>query len=359
MDMRRTMLSVLLSFFLIQTGCQTVIVNGNRLEGMAGVRSIRPDDPANRTYWAKSIFSGNPDGSSQINGNIGQQGLVRIKYHPSYSLNRWMAVEGSLADGRKYPVILDTGATVALFVNDIHIMENKLTIYPLNRNSDDLIGWGMCHVPQLHVGQLTLINWPCHYREQHTEFQLFGIPFEKGKAVIAGLAALRRFKYVAFDSIEKEVELSLNEVFKPEQPDLWTQYSFSIEEDLGGNVLLFVKIPIAGKEIELQLDTGSGRGLAITQELWEQIRKEIQHVRLRKGRDLYPYIGLLSCTRCVVGELEVGNRTVRNAKISVFPNDSPIVEQCSGMLGMQYFEDTVMVLDFEKELMWVKNPPGL
>jgi hypothetical protein len=55
----------------------------------------------------------------------------------------------------------------------------------------------------------------------------------------------------------------------------------------------------------------------------------------------------------------VGNRTVRNAKISVFPNDSPIVEHCFGMLGMQYFEDTVMVLDFEKELMWVKNPPGL
>jgi hypothetical protein len=49
--------------------------------------------------------------------------------------------------------------------------------------------------------------------------------------------------------------------------DLWTQYPFEIEEDLGGNVFLFVKIPIAGEEIELQLDTGSGRGLAITEEL--------------------------------------------------------------------------------------------
>jgi hypothetical protein len=191
------------------------------------------------------------------------------------------------------------------------------------------------------------------------EIQLLGIPLAKDKAVIAGLAALRRFKYITFDSIEKEVELSPNEVFKPEQPDLWKQYSFSIEEDLGGNVLLLVKIPIAGKEIELQLDTGSGRGLAINQELWEQMCKDIQHVRLIKGSDLYPYIGLLSCKHGVVPELEVGNRTVRNAKISVFPNDSPLVDQCSGVLGMQYFEDTVMVLDFEKDLMWVKNPPSL
>jgi hypothetical protein len=359
MDMRRILLSTLLSLFLLlQIGCQTIIVSGKRLEGMAGVHLIRPGDAANSTYWAKNIFSVNPVNSSKIDGNIEQKSPIRIKYHPSYFVNRWMAVEGSLAGGRKYPVILDTGASVALFVNDIHIMENKLTIYPLNRSSDDSIGWGMCQVPELHIGQLTLTNWPCHYREQHTEFQLLGIPFDKSKAVIAGLAALRRFKYVAFDSIEKEVELSANETFKPKQPELWTQYPFSIEEDLGGNVFLLIKIPIAGKEVELQLDTGSGRGLAINQELWEQIRKEIRHVRLRKGRDLYPYIGLLSCIHGVIPELEVGNRTVKNAKISVFPNDSPIMEQCSGMLGMQYFENTVMVLDFEQDLMWLKNPTG-
>jgi hypothetical protein len=32
------------------------------------------------------------------------------------------------------------------------------------------------------------------------------------------------------------------------------------------------------------------------------------------------------------------------------------VKGCQGLLGMQYFQDTVMVLDFESKLMWIKNP---
>jgi len=343
------MSGLLALFLLLQAGCQTVIVNGKRLEDMAGIRLMRPDDPANKSYWAKDIYSG------QIDGRTKQQDPCRIKYHSSYLVNRWMAVEGGLGNGAKYPVVLDTGASIALFVNDIHIMENKLAIYPLKSNNNDSVGWGRCHLPELHMGQVTLANWPCFYREQHTEVQLLGLPLAKGKAIIAGLAALRRFKYIAFDSVREEVEFSLEEVFKPDHSNLWTQYSFAIEEDLGGNVFLSVKIPIAGEEIELQLDTGSGRGLAVAEELWEGMRNKIQHVKLRRGRDLYPYIGLLPCKRGVVPKLEVGNRTVRDALISVFPNDSPIVYECSGLLGMQYFQDTVMVLDFERNLMWVKN----
>ncbi len=341
-----------------------VVVNSKKLEGMAGIRLIHPNDPSSGSYWAKDIYNGNWNRSNQIEADTEQRDPSRIKYHSSYSVNRWMAVEGKLGNGRKYPVVLDTGASIALFVNDIHIMENKLAIYPLKSHNDDSVGWGMCYLPELHLGlargggQVTLANWPCFYREQHTEVQLLGLPLAKGKAIIAGLAALRRFNYISFDSIKKEVEFSLERVFKADRLDSWMQYSFVIEEDLGGNIFLFVKIPIAGEETELQLDTGSGRGLAITEELWERMSKKIRHVKLKKGRDLYPYIGWLVCKRGVVPELEVGNRTIRNAKISVFPNDSPIVDQCSGLLGMQYFQDTIMVLDFERNLMWVKNPPS-
>jgi hypothetical protein len=353
MDMRSIILSGFLALsLLLHTGCRTVIINNNKLEGITRVSLIRPDN-------SSGIFNPQlPDGDIKIENQKSEidnlYSPFRIKYHPSYSVNRWMAVEGSLAGDRKYPVILDTGASVGLFVNDIHIMENKLAISPFKRGEDS-VGSGMCYMPELHIGQLTLVNWPCCYRAQHTELQLLGIPLAKGKAVIAGLEALRRFKYIAFDSVKKEVELSLKETFKPEQPDLWAKYSFSIEEDLGGNVFLLVKIPIAGKEVELQLDTGSGRGLAASQELWDEIQKEIRHLKLRKGIDLYPYIGQLVCKRGVIAELEVGNRTVRNAGISVFPDDSPVMDHCSGMLGMQYFQDTVVVLDFDRDLIWVKN----
>lgn len=356
--MQRFILSSLfgLSLFL-QAGCKMVVVNSKRLEGMADIRLMCQNDPNNGFCWAKDIHNSNWECSSQINGDIKQQTPFRIKYHPSYLINRWMAVEGRLGNEKRYPVVLDTGASIALFVNDIHIMENKLAIYPQSHNSDP-VGWGMCYLPELHIGQVTLVNWPCFYREQHTEIQLLGLPLAKGKAVIAGLAALRRFKYIAFDSISKEVELSLEEVYKPGQSDSWTQYSFVIEEDLGGNVFLFVKIPIAGEETELQLDTGSGKGLAIAEELWERISKKIQHVKLRKGTDLYPYIGRLVCKRGVIPKLEVGDRIVENAKISVFPNDSLIVDKCSGLVGMQYFQETIVILDFVRNLMWVKNPPS-
>ena len=106
----------------------------------------------------------------------------------------------------------------------------------------------------------------------------------------------------------------------------------------------------------VQLDTGSGRGLAISEKLWEQLSEKIRNVRLVKATDLYPYIGSLPCRRGVIPKLQVGNRTVKGAKISVFPDDSPLLDRGDGLLGMQYFRDTVMVLDFERNLMWVKNP---
>jgi hypothetical protein len=352
--MRRVILSSLFGLFLF-AGCQMVIVSSNKLEDKAGVRSVRSGDSIYSSDWAKDMYNSNRDVSSQINDSTKQQDPWRIKYHDSYSTNRWMAVEGKLGNGKKYPVVLDTGASVGLFLNDIHIKENNLPVHPLKSNNDS-VGWGMCYLPELQIGQVTLTNWPCFYREQHTELQLLGLPLAKDKAIIAGLQALRRFKYIAFDSVREEVEFSLGRIFEPERPDSWAKYPFEIEEDLGGNSYLFVKIPVSGEEIELQLDTGSGRGLAISEELWEKIRNKTLPVKLKKGRDLYPYIGRLLCERGVIDEIEIGNRIVRNAMISVFPDDSPIVDECSGLLGMQYFQDIVMVLDFERDLIWVKAP---
>jgi hypothetical protein len=270
-----------------------------------------------------------------------------------------MAVEGKLDTGRRYPLVLDTGASIAVFVNDIHIVENNLAIHPLARSRNGSPGWGMCRLPTLHIGEISLSSPPCFYREQHMELRLFGLPLTKDKAMIAGLGVLRLFKYITFDSINEEVEFSIEKTFEPEQPDSWARYAFVIEQDLGGNAFLFVKIPIAGHEIEVQLDTGSGKGLAISEESWKTIAQEIGHPKLRKGQDLYPYIGLLPCRRGVVPVLAVGNQIVPDLMISIFPDDSPIVDRCSALLGMQCFQDTNVVLDFERSLMWVKNPARL
>ncbi len=302
---------------------------------------------------AGDIGDVNSDYGVQIAEDVKQGVPCRGKYHPSYSLNHWIVVGGTMDNGRRYPVILDTGSSAALFVSDVHITENNLAIHPFTSADGQANGWGMCHIPKLNIGQMTLANWPCFYREQHAEVRLFGVPIAVDKAIIAGLPVLKRFKYVAFDSVKEEVEFSLEKTFEPNMPDLWAKYSFTIEEDLGGNAFLFVKIPVAGEETELQLDTGSGRGLAISEEMWEKISKGAPQTKLKTGTDLYPYIGSLPCRQGTIRNLEVGGRTVKNAMISVFADDSPLLAQGQGLLGMQYFRDTVIVLDFDRNLIWV------
>ena len=82
-------------------------------------------------------------------------------------------------------------------------------------------------------------------------------------------------------------------------------------------------------------------------------------VKLQKGKENYPYIGNLSCKKGNIHDLEFGNRTIHNAEISVFKDDCPLLDGCDGLVGMQYFSDTVFVLDFENELMWLKERDNL
>ncbi len=159
-----------------------------------------------------------------------------------------------------------------MFVKDIHVRDNNLAVYPMETNRQNGHNLGLCHLPELQIGNAALIDWPCLYLERQKP-GLFGLSItndnSKEDSIILGLPALREFKYIVFDSISKEVEFSHDEVFEPAESGQWEQCPLSIEEDFHGNTFLFVTIPIAGDETELQLDTGSGRGLAIAEELWE------------------------------------------------------------------------------------------
>jgi len=339
-------------------------VNTESLENRADTHLIDPNDGP---YSIEVITrnDGRRDYFWEIKSRIEQAEPCRVKYHRLYSTRRFMVVEGRIGNGGKnYPVVLDTGASQSIFIKDIHVLDNQLSIYPMQTGTRGLNGYdlGLCHLPELQIGNAALVDWPCLYLQRHLKPKFFGLSIAqdniKDNSIIVGLPALQAFKYVMFDNIRKEAEFSYNESFEPGDLNLWEKYPFSIKEDARGNAFLFVNIPVFREEIELQLDTGSGRGLAIRQELWEKMREKIRNVKLKNGRDLYPYIGRLPCKRGIIAKLEMGKRTVNNAEISVFPNTSPLVENCQGLLGMQYFQDTVMVLDFENKLMWIKNLQG-
>lgn len=339
-------------------------VNAESLENRADTHLI---DPNFGPYSIKIIImdDGRQDYFWEIDSRIEQAELCRVKYHELYSTRRFIVVEGRIGNsGKNYPVVLDTGASQSIFIKDIHVLDNNLSIYPIQTAKGGLNGYdlGLCHLPELQIGNVALVDWSCLYLERHAKPKLFGLSIAQDNieddSIILGLPALQAFKYVMFDNVRKEVEFSYNESFESGEPNLWEQYPFSIKEDTRSNTFLFVNIPVFSDEIELQLDTGSGRGLAVRQKLWEKIRKKVRNAKLKNGRDLYPYIGRLPCKRGTIAELEMGKRTINNAEISVFPNASPLMEDCQGLLGMQYFQDTVMVLDFENKLMWIKNLQG-
>ena len=365
--MQKTIVNILLGqlLCLLPAGCSLFsphYAKTNSLENRVGIHLIDLNDGS---YSVKAIQrnGGRQDFLWEIDSQIKQNKPCQIKYHSSYDTNRFMVVEGKVENtGRKYPIVLDTGASQSIFVKDSHVLDNKLPIYPLQDIKPEILNAkiGLCHLANLKIGNISLINQPCLYLEQPMGFKWFGLTAVKDDAIILGLPALREFKYIVFDNVNKKVEFSYNKLFKPlnlpfeKQRQRWVQYPISIEEDFYGNAFLFVEIPILGEKTELQLDTGSGRGLAVAEELWEKISRKIQGVKLSKAKVLYPYMGQLRCKRGIIKKFQLGKKIVRNAKISVFPNNSPVVSESQGVLGMQYFQDTVMVLDFENELMWLR-----
>jgi hypothetical protein len=340
------------------------------------------------------LGQGSQQSQTEKEGLIKQesQTICRVAFHPSYDKNRYMVVGGTITgtdvsktgtgnSGNNYPVILDTGASQSVFLTVRHINENGLTVYTRNDETaasqgieqTNLNGYnlGRCILQQLQIGNIQIVNWPGLYLENRKHAKLLGINLPLTVAadnaigennIILGLPMLRQFKYIEFDSINKNVELSYSQVFDPPQQG-WDSYRLFIEEDFHGNAYLFVRIPVAGVEVELQLDTGSGRGLALGEKLWSQIQSSApgtKDIKLKQGKEFYPYIGKLNCRRGTSAELKVGNQNIKNAEIAVFADDCPLLADCGGMIGMQCFQDTVIVLDFERSLLWVinKKTPG-
>ena len=365
--MRNFIFSVLISVLLsLQSGCSVgpvlyVTEDCTNIKEPTDVSSKRSNNKPDFMISSLQDYMG-LDVIWKADTRVDQNSISRIKYHKQYYKSRYIVVEGRIGlMGSQCPVVLDTGASQPVFLNVSHVLDNKLLIYHLEDIDSELNGHklGLCHLPLFQIGDVTFTNRPCLYLSPPSIVNLFGVQIAgkntNNNTVIVGLPVLRGFRYIMFDSIKNEVEFSCNQSFEPSKTSMWEKYPINIEEDFHGNTFLFVQIPVVGKEIELQFDTGSGRGLAIGEKLWKQIGDEFQNLNLKKGRDFYPYIGRLACQKGVIAKLQVGDRIINNAEISIFPDDSPLLTECEGLLGMQYFNDTIVVLDFERSLMWVKK----
>jgi len=214
------------------------------------------------------------------------------------------------------------------------------------------------YIPELRIGNATLTDVPCLYREYHLQARAFGLPF-RDKSFILGLKMMRLFKYIGFDAQSKEMRLSYEESFVPDEPARWARYSCKVVEEQDGAPILVADIPIAGRDMEVRVDTGDGRGLAISDRLWEDMRHRVKVTSLKDSTGWYPEggTGRFNCRKAVVPELEVGERVVKKAVVRIYPEDAFEKLGNRPLLGTQFFRDTEFVLDFEHSLLWVKQEP--
>jgi len=271
---------------ILTVGCSLcpvrfVVVKGKSVDDRRDIPLMDPNDP-NKPYKIEAIQEDNEEKLYELSTDIDikQEKPCRVRYCGFHHfISRHIVVEGKLKNNKKYPIILDTGASPgAIIVNDIHIMENKLSIYPLGNNDSSLSDHGFCYIPELQVGNTTFTGFPGWYVEEHDELQIFGLAITHGREMVIGLPILSEFKYLLFDGVNKDTSL------------------FS------------------------------------------------------------PAYGKLSGKKCIIQKLSIGNRIIKNAKISILPNDCPLFVKNSEMLiGMQYFRDTTIVLDFERNLMWIRK----
>lgn len=275
----------------------------------------------------------------------------QVKYHWLYyrGSDPIIIITGQVPKGKKYEVAIDSGFAFSVILSDKIILENNLPIYPIEH--EQVVG--ICYLPFLQLGKATIRNVPGFWMKQQWELQLFGIPIWREKWVIVGLGIMKDFRYILLDGLRREVELSAEQSFAPAEPDNWSQYTFTIEKDRTNNDRLRVDIPIEDEKLHIRFDTCCPYSLAVSSKLWAKLFEKVKAEDARDSKCWSWQDGFTPCQKILIPKLTVGNRVISNAEVLVLPEDN--TDKPWGFIGMGCFKNTVVVLDFERNLMWVKN----
>jgi hypothetical protein len=328
----------------VTSAYQIVFVERPNLESEPGIRILDANNP---------FFKVTRKGPKRLDIEWAH---INIKLkHPKCRAKRLngmrVRVMGQLNGDKEYPVVIDTGNPKGLVVSDTVVADSQLDIYPMEMRPNIA---GLCHVAQIEIGDMAITNPLCHYKLSHYERKVFGQIVWKERLVTLGLELMRKFAYLLIDNIAAEVEFCAKDSFQPDANESWSQYPMSIEKDEWNQERLMIDIPIGGETRQAVFDTGSDGGLDMTEGVWQQFRSNLT-VQKRRESYLATPRGLVACSRITVKRLAVGDRLINNATINVVSNDTPFQRQ-NLTLGMRYFQDTGIVLDFQRMLMWVKYP---
>ena len=256
-------------------------------------------------------------------------------------------------NNKEYPALIDTGFPEYFMINDVIIIENKLKILPFKLKPHvDGFSW----MDEVQIGSMRITDIFSYYQLGHYEKQLFGKTMLKQGYFFLGLKFLRRFKYILFDNINSEVEFSPVS-FRAEPNEQWKQYKMSFEKYYDNLTRTMVEIPIAGDSAKIMLDTGAGISLLMSQSKWEKFSEKVDVIKEANAR-IQAVHGLDDVNEIIVEELIVGEKRIPDAPIHIFSDDS-LLGPDYFILGIGCFKDTVIVLDFEHNLLWIKRTTAL
>jgi hypothetical protein len=285
--------------------------------------------------------------SSIKNIEIGNR-TFPVKYHRSLvheAPNVSILVE--FPNGRKYPAFLDTGAPGYIIMTTDIVLDNKLSIWPIDLNNYTV--QGLCHIPELTVGAAKINDAIALYEEQQWQFRIMNVPVFKLTAIILGRDFIKSFDYVMFDNVHKQAVFSKEGAFVPDNPELWLSYSFY--EDPNRESTIMVKIPIAGHILDVAFDScGAKPGLELSKEHWQDIQQDLSYELHNKFIGV-TYQGIkMSLQRATISKISIGAKTIKNADINVCEEPNQL-----SIFSLGYFQDTIIVLDFVNHLFWIKK----
>ena len=280
---------------------------------------------------------------------FGNDKTFSVKYHRSIIYDASQAtIPVEFSNGRKYIAYLDTGGPgYAILSSDI-VIDNRFPIWPAFY-SDGNSSMGICYIPELKVGTAKIENIIAPYDEYQWQFRIIGIPFYKQQTVILGRDFIKSFDYVMFDNVQSKVVFSKEKAFLPDNPQRWSFYPF-IEDSNGGNTIV-VKIPLAGKVLDIAFDSCWGKpGLFINKKHWEAIKQDLSF-KLQGKINGTTYQGMkLPGRKATISSLSIGEKTLKNVEVHI--SDDP---DGYSVIGLDYFQDTIVVLDYVNNLFWIKK----
>lgn len=260
----------------------------------------------------------------------------------------------SRLNNRQCPMVIDSGCSVDLVVNDMVVKDNQLEIFPFE--FPDSTSAGFCRVDKIEIGNMMITNPPCMYTLNHYEKRVLGRTKWKQRQILLGLGLLRKFRYFLIDDISSEVEFSMRDSFQANTIEMWECYDMSIERTVKNDNKTVIHIPIAGEMTKARLDTGTSWSLAMTENIWDEYSTKLQVLKESREQARF-FHGWNDIKKITVKELSIGHKSMRDASIVVL-NDSVFGEDFI-LIGIDYFKDTVVVIDFERNLLWVRKPEPL